>query len=239
MAKKRKKSSIDSANNLGSSRVETTATIEVAQRPDLGIKRGMPYSTAIIAIILSFVLGAVVGSLVPQFRQPQGSPQSAPVAASAPQQPTQSDQQAAQPQIPHEQLRVIQELEKQLANEPAKRELYVALGNACFDARQHERAIRAYEKALEMNDRDADVLTDVGIMYREAGAYDMALARFRQAQTVDPAHINAAFNEGVVLYYDLQRKPEALARWQRLLDANPAARAPNGKALGDLIKELQ
>ena len=239
MAKKKKKNAPDGAGKAGESQTETTAMVQPAQDTDLTTQRGMPYSTAILAIVLAFVLGAVVGSVVPQFMQPQGSPQSAPVAASAPQQTAQSGQQAAQSQVPHEQLHVIQDLEKQLAKDPANRELYVALGNACFDAHLHERAIQAYEKALAMNAKDADVLTDVGIMYREAGAFDTALERFRQAQAVDPAHINAAFNEGVVLYYDLQRKPEALARWQRLLEANPAARAPNGKPLADLIKELQ
>ena len=239
MAKKKKKNAPDRAGNVGESLTETTAIVQPAQDTDMTTQRGMPYSTAILAIVLAFVLGAVVGSVAPQFMQPQGSPQPTPVAASAPQQSAQSGQQAAQPQVPHEQLHVIQDLEKQLAKEPTKRELYVALGNACFDANLYERAIQAYEKALEMDSKDADVLTDVGIMYREIHDHDKALERFRQAQVVDPAHINAAFNEGVVLYYDLQRKPEALARWQRLLDANPAARAPNGKPLADLIKELQ
>ena len=47
------------------------------------------------------------------------------------------------------------------------------------------------------------------------------------------------FNEGVVLYYDLKRKNEALKAWQRLLAVNPAAHAPDGKAVADLIRQLQ
>ena len=199
-------------------------------------QRGMPYSTAILAIILAFVLGAVVGSVVPQLLQPQKAVVAQAPAPAAPQQ--NAPAQTASPQQGHD-MHVIQDLEKQLAKDPANRKLYVALGNACFDAHLHERAIQAYEKALELDPKDADVLTDVGIMYRETGAFDTALARFRQAQAVDPGHNNAAFNEGVVLYYDLNSKKEALARWQRLLDANPAAVAPNGKPLADLIREHQ
>lgn len=210
---------------------------EQIQAPAEDTPRGMPYSTAILAIILAFVLGAVVGSVVPQLLQPQKAVVAqAPAAPAAPQQ--NAPAQTASPQQSHD-MHVIQDLEKQLAKDPANRKLYVELGNACFDAHLHERAIQAYEKALEMDPKDADVLTDVGIMYRETGAFDTALARFRQAQAVDAAHINAAFNEGVVLYYDLNRKKEALARWQRLLDANPAAVAPNGKPLADLIREHQ
>ncbi len=204
--------------------------------------KGMPYSTAILAIILAFVLGAVVGSLAPQFMQPvegvRAPVAQAPAAQSAPQQASaQTAQPASQPQG-HD-MHVIQEFEKQLAKDPTNRKLYVDLGNACFDAHLHERAIQAYEKALQLDPGDADVLTDVGIMYRETNRFDTALERFRQAQAVDPGHINAAFNEGVVLYYDLNKKQEALVRWQRLLDANPKAVAPNGKPLADLIKELR
>ena len=234
MARKKRKATLVVEETLDTSEEQSVEQPE-AQTPAEDTPRGMPYSTAILSIILSFVLGAVVGSVAPQLLQPQKTvvPQSpAPVASQQ-----NAPAQASQPKA-HD-MRVIQDLEKQLAKDPANRKLYVELGNACFDAHLHERAIQAYEKALEMDPKDADVLTDVGIMYRETGAFDTALERFRQARVVDARHINAAFNEGVVLYYDLNRKKEALARWQRLLDANPAAVAPNGKPLADLIKEHQ
>ena len=83
------------------------------------------------------------------------------------------------------------------------------------------------------------MLTDLGIMHRELGEFEKAVADFRRASTVNPRHENAMFNEGVVLYYDLKRKNEALKAWQRLLAVNPAAHAPDGKAVADLIRQLQ
>lgn len=236
MARKKRKAALVVEETLDTGEEQSVEQAE-AKAPAEDTPRGMPYNTAILAIILAFVLGAVVGSVVPQLMQPQKAVVAqAPAGPAAPQQSAPA--QTANPQQGHD-MHVIQDLEKQLAKDPANRQLYVALGNACFDAHLHGRAIQAYEKALEMDPKDADVLTDVGIMYRETGAFDTALARFRQAQAIDPGHINSAFNEGVVLYYDLNSKKEALARWQRLLDANPAAVAPNGKPLADLIREHQ
>lgn len=232
MARKKSKQEAPQQKPVASGTVETAPTTPAAPR-------GMPYSTATLAIILAFVLGAIVGSLVPQLTQQQAAPVSQQAAQQATTPAPASAAPQAQPAQQGHDMHVIQDLEKQLAGDPANRKLYVDLGNACFDAHLHERAIQAYEKALELNANDADVLTDVGIMYRETGDFGKALERFRKAQAVDPAHINAAFNEGVVLYYDLKRKQEALARWQRLLDANPGARAPNGRPLAELIKELQ
>lgn len=218
--------------------------LEMAQTPP---RRGMPYGTAILAMILTFVLGCVVGSVAPQWLQQHnmlppgmagGMTAGMQNAAPAPQKPAPAPQQAAQEDHAHEQ-HVIQDLEKQIASDPANRELFVKLGNACFDAHQHERAIQAYERALELSPDDPDVLTDLGIMYRETKAFEKALESFRKAQALNPKHSQSAFNEGIVLLYDLQRKDEALACWQRILADNPSAMAPNGRPLADLVKELQ
>ena len=199
------------------------------------VTKGMPYSTAVLAIILAFVLGTITGTLLPQWMSPQGTANlQTPVA-----QVSNAQTQSGSSQPTAEEMRAIQELEKQLVNEPTNRQLFVKLGNACFDAHLHERAIQAYEKALELDPNDADVLTDVGIMYRAVGWHDIALERFRKAQAVDPKHFNSVFNEGIVLYHDMNKKAEGLACWQRLLDANPMAKAPDGKPLADFIKEMR
>ena len=81
-------------------------------------------------------------------------------------------------------------------------------------------------------------MTDLGIMYRESGSPAEALNRFRQAQTIMPGHRNAIFNEGVVLYYDLGRREEAIRSWQRLVQLHPDATTPDGQPLSELLSQL-
>ena len=75
-------------------------------------------------------------------------------------------------------------------------------------------------------------------MYREAGAYEQAVDSFRKASAARPGHENALFNEGVVLYYDLHRKDEAVQAGKACLKANPGARSPDGQPVSELIKHL-
>ncbi|MBO4300166.1 MAG: tetratricopeptide repeat protein, partial [Desulfovibrio sp.] len=108
-----------------------------------------------------------------------------------------------------------------------------------FDTGQTRKAVSAYERSLTLAPDNADVLTDLGTMYRELGDYERAITSFRRASTVNPSHENALFNEGVVLYFDLHRKDEAQKAWQRLLRLNPDARAPDGRSVADILGTLR
>lgn len=125
---------------------------------------------------------------------------------------------------------------KTLLADPKDAARWAALGNLYFDTGQAKQAISAYERSLTFAPGNPDVLTDLGIMYREAGAYEQAVDSFRKASAARPGHENALFNEGVVLYYDLHRKDEAVQAWQSLLKANPGARSP-GRAAGVRIDQ--
>lgn len=230
-----------------------------AQEPQEQTRRapGMVHvSVCIMGILAALVLGLYLGSLLPGLyssrltsgqappsgRIPQAAAPAAqamgqqPPSASAP-----SGQDAAQeslPPMPPELAAKIADLEKAVLNNPKDAARWTALGNLYFDTGQARKAASAYERSLSIAPDNPDVLTDLGIMYRETGAYEKAVASFRKASALKPGHENALFNEGVVLYYDLHRKEEAVHAWQRLLEVNPAARAPDGKLVSELIKHL-
>lgn len=200
-----------------------------------------------VGVAVALVLGVYVGSLVPSmFTQepaqqvPAGQTQAASQATGQPSaQSSGPAKQDNQPPIPPELAAKIASMEQNVLANPKDAHNWTDLGNLYFDTGQSRKAASAYERSLALAPDNADVLTDLGIMYRELGEYDKAVASFRRASSVNPRHENAMFNEGVVLYFDLKRKDAAMKAWQRLLAVNPAARAPDGQSVSDVIRNLR
>ena len=128
--------------------------------------------------------------------------------------------------------------EEQLRPDPKNAEAWEHLGNLYFDAGEPAKAVNAYGKALELKPDNPSVLVDCGVMYRELKQYDKALEFFNKALALNPKHEFALFNSGIVLYHDLNRKEEAMAKWRTLVDVNPGARTPTGELVSDMIKKL-
>src|SRR5919204_575667 len=133
--------------------------------------------------------------------------------------------------------REIPTLEGLVAQDPKNRNAWVQLGNDYFDTHQPQKAIMAYDKALELQPNDPNVLTDQGVMYREVGQYDKALANFEKANKLDPSHLTSLFNQGVVWAYDKKDSARAVAIWQKVAQQDP--NGPNGTKARDAIAELQ
>ncbi len=135
--------------------------------------------------------------------------------------------------------RKVLEAEKATARSPKDARRWTELGDIYFDTNQTQPAITAYEQSLALAPDNPDVLTDLGIMYRNAGQYEQSVASFRKASKLDVLHEKSLFNEGVVLYYDLHRKEDAVRVWRRLLSINPDARAPNGLAVSEILRQVR
>lgn len=129
--------------------------------------------------------------------------------------------------------------EKLAADNPDDPEAWIHLGNAYFDTDQPAKAIKAYEKALELVPGNANVLTDLGVMHRRNGDSKKAVEAFDRAIEADPTHELARLNKGVVLMFDLNDQDGAFQAWEQLLSMNPTITVPNGQLLRDFMQDLR
>ena len=191
------------------------------------------------AIVAALAVGFFAGSMAMELRQ------SSQLATQMPgQMPVQMSgqlggQPAAQADASPELLAQIRDLEIATAAKPGDQGQWVELGNLYFDTHQTQKSIAAYEKALALGRASPDVLTDLGIMQREAGQPGRALKSFDAALALDPRHENALYNRGVVQLHDLRDRVGAAATWERLVAANPGAKTPEGRLVKDLLAELK
>jgi cytochrome c-type biogenesis protein CcmH/NrfG len=117
--------------------------------------------------------------------------------------------------------RRIAAAEQIVAQDPKNVQAWVQLGNDYFDTQQRQKAIDAYQHALELKPDDPNVLTDQGVMFREVGQFDRAVANFQKANQVDPSHMQSLYNLGVVQAYDLNQADKAIQTWNRVIEKNP------------------
>ena len=118
-------------------------------------------------------------------------------------------------------LQKLAGLEAAVAKEPKNAALLVQLGNTAYDVEDWKKAIDAYERALKVMDGDPNVLTDLGVAYRNSGNPEKALAMFAQAVAHDPSHWPAQFNQAIVLGLDRGDTKKALEILSRLKKEHP------------------
>ncbi len=128
----------------------------------------------------------------------------------------------------------IKMLKEVVAREPQNRTAWVQLGNNYFDSNQYMQAVEAYEKALEMDAADPNVLTDQGVMFRKLGWYDRAVENFQKASRLSPMHTQSLYNLGVVYRYDLKDFDKAIEVWEKFLEI-----APPGQSTDQIRAEVE
>ncbi len=104
----------------------------------------------------------------------------------------------------------VDQLRAAVDKDPNNGDLLVQLGNAAYDAQDSRLAVDAYERAIKIKGDDPNVLTDLGVSYRNLGDPDRAIATFDRALKADPNHWQAKYNKAVVLGTD--KKDPARAR---------------------------
>ncbi len=133
----------------------------------------------------------------------------------------------------------IVSMQKAVKENPNDPDGWILLGNAYFDADRHLEAIDAYKTALALDPHNANVWTDLGVMYRRSDQPEKAIEAFDSAIAADPTHEVSRFNKGIVLMHDLNDKENAVKTWNALLLINPAATAPGGMPITELVRQIE
>lgn len=192
----------------------------------------MKRETAVLAIVMAFLIGFISGATVAILRgtkvQEKLSVVQTPQTSPAPMGPNST-----------ELLIKIQSLKEIVKKDPKNLSAWVELGNLYFDTHQPKEAIEAYQNYLQVKPENADVRTDMGIMYRTLGDFDRALEEFKKAARSDHKHLNSRYNIGIVLLHDKNDLIGAVQAWEEYLklDSN-SERAQRIKAQIENLKKM-
>ena len=199
---------------------------EAAESEGRYVKR----SSAIMLAVLGVLLGAFVGNAVTMLYVGQRDQR---VNLSSQATPTESP-------VPHSaDPEALASMENAAAADPTNAELWIKLGNFCFDHNLPARAVNAYERALELRPNEVNIWSDLGVMYRRTKQFEKSVEAFGHAAQLDMSHITSRFNMGIVYLHDLNDRASALKAWKSVLDINPEAKSPTGQRVADMVRELE
>jgi predicted TPR repeat methyltransferase len=173
----------------------------------------------LIALGVGLLVGLFIGTQIPSSSPPAGGTGAGMPGGVPPGMPPGGSGPAPQPGD-NFQARITA-MQSVVARDPKNVEAWVQLGNDYFDTRQPQKAIDAYQRALELRPANPNVLTDQGVMYRELGQFDKAVANFQKANQVDGKHVQSLFNLGVVYLNDLKQPKKAVETWNKIIQIAP------------------
>jgi cytochrome c-type biogenesis protein CcmH/NrfG len=194
----------------------------------------MKKETVILMVVIALLVGFITGATVAILRGKRGVEGSAMV---------QKPQMAPSPASPDpsslEVASKIQTLKDILKKDPKNLPAWMELGNLYFDSNQPKEAIEAYSQYLAIKPDNADVRTDMAIMYRNLGEMDLALEQFQKAAQSDPKHVNSRYNIGIVLLHDKQDVKGAIKAWEDYLKVDPKSeRSERVRAQMENLKKM-
>jgi cytochrome c-type biogenesis protein CcmH/NrfG len=187
-----------------------------------------PVITLIVGALLGFFIGFVVGQRQPAAPPPAQASGQMPVnphgaggSVPAEGQATGASQPASQPKFDPKLGDELMAVKQLLAKDPTNYAHLVQAGNLCYDMNLFQEAIEYYEKARGVKDDSADVQTDLGNCYREAGQAGKALELFDKAASLRPDHWQSRYNAVVVRLFDLADPAGAKQELEKLKAVKP------------------
>lgn len=205
-------------------------------------KTGTDTPNKAILVGSGFIAGLVVGVIIMNFTGSSGGS----VGSGGPGGPGGPGGSTAPPPITSEQgqgpdrvklSREIAQAEDIVKNDPGNYQAWVHLGNDYFDLGEAQKSVDAYNKALAIKGDDPNVLTDMGVMYRQLKDFPKAVAAFRKAAALGPTHPQSRMNLGVVMMHDLNDPQGAITAWEDYLRVAP--NDPNAQNIRRSIEELR
>lgn len=158
------------------------------------------FTIGFLGVLLGFFLGYIFAERQHKPVDPHAGIPGAPPLAGEPAMPPQGGRTTAtgNPQL-MEQLRAVEQL---LAKNPNNYLHLVQAGNLLYDMNNFLRAIEYYERALAVGGESPELLTDLGVCYRETGNQQKALELFHKAADLKPDHWQSRYNAAVVRLFD-------------------------------------
>jgi tetratricopeptide (TPR) repeat protein len=126
-------------------------------------------------------------------------------------------------------------LKQKVAANPNDFDSLVQLGNMYSDVAKFPQAIDYYERALRVRE-DANVRTDLGICYKQAGRLDDALAAFRKVSDESPQSWQAVYNLAIV-DGEMKKFEEARVQLAKLKQMRPGD--PNVAKLEQALAQVK
>jgi tetratricopeptide (TPR) repeat protein len=166
--------------------------------------------SAVFGILLGFIAGYLLHEVMASRQPPRFAP-GAPNAMSggsvpgqAPAAAPQQDMAAAQAQ-----QQEMQQLEQFVKDNPTDAQAIRRLADLNYDRAQWPQAEALYSQFLKLEPGNTDVLSDLGVVYRNLQQYDRALETFDEVQRVKPGHWQSLYNKAIVLAFDKRELDEA------------------------------
>ena len=182
-----------------------------------------PWFTLVIGVMLGLVFGYVFAERQPVPPNKALRPAAGTQGGALPEgHPPIDEAAAAETQRLQQQLTEIQGLLAQNPNDPG---LMAAMGNTYFDGAMWDDARHWYERSLELQDHNPNVLTDLAVVYRNLQQPQRAIQLLDEAIAIHPDHWQAWYNKVVIFQFDTHEHDaaaEALRRVQELKESNPA-----------------
>jgi len=193
-----------------------------------------PLITAIAGLLVGFFVGFVVGQGQPAAPAPQAAADphagvpGAPPLTGAQNPPPDGGRTAAtgNPQL----MEQARELDRLLAQDANNYAHLVQMGNVQYDMQNYPKAADYYEKARAIKDDSPDVMTDLGVCYREMRKSEKAIELFDMAADAAPEHWQSRYNAVVVRLFDMSDLGGAqgeLDKLQRLRKERPDLGIPD------------
>ena len=181
-----------------------------------------PWVFLVVGLMIGLIIGYVVADRQARSEMVSLAPPSSTGTAAAPPAPRPPRADSAPSSAVHQELSAIDAL---LADDPGNGRLLVARGNILFDAHRWEEARVTYEEALQAIGTDADVETDLAVVYRNLKQPERALEILEGVLQRDPKHWQAVYNRVIILHFDLHRHDEAVKAFdglEALANENPS-----------------
>jgi len=140
----------------------------------------------------------------------------APAAASAP-----AGQMPSLDQMKQMADKKVSPLLEQLQKDPKNKDVLLRVAFFYKSAHQFKEAASYFNQALQLDEKDVAVRTEMASCLYYAGDVDVALVQLEQSVKLSPKDPNSLFNLGVVRWKGKKDSAGAIRAWQQLLASNP------------------